>query len=185
MEIRKWRYWVIPVIGAAVQIAAALADYDAWLGILPNQTLILWVVSCIVLPFLIVSFFAGWLLIIGLKFQQQARGKLLLTSIQAKILFYVTAIGLFAIFSVLGGMITWNTDFYWGIISFSIILAVPPALSVTYEYREFRKLLPDVPKSRIAAYIAATFALSVLLVVMLAVVVVPILFFCISLTATV
>jgi hypothetical protein len=185
MEIKKWMYWFIPVISAAVQIVAALVDYDSWIKTLPDQTLIIAVASCIVLPFLVVSFFAGWLLMIGLKFEQQARVKLLLSSIKAKILFYGTAIGLFAIFSVLGGMITWNTDFYWGIISFSIILAVPPALSVTYEYQEFRKLLPDVPKSRIAAYIAATFAMTVLLVVMLAIVILPVLFLCISLTATV
>lgn len=176
MKGKKWMYWSVPVICALVQIVAALVDYDAWLEILPNQTLILCVVSCIVLPFLVVSFFVGWLLIIGCKFEQQARRNLLWSSIKAKTLFYGTVIGLFSFFSVLGGMITWNTDFYWGVISLSIILVAPPALSFNYEYQEFRKQLPDISKSRITACLVTTFAMSVLIVIMLAVVIMLALF---------
>lgn len=110
-------FWSPLIACAVAQLVAAAVDYSAWRGIMPDQIRMFGLTSCIVLPFLVVWVLTGWLLALGFKFEPHARKELLWSSIRAKILYFGLLVGLIGIFSLLGGMMTWRTDFPWGIIS--------------------------------------------------------------------
>ncbi len=173
---REWLYWSPLLVSVAAQVVAAAADNTAWKEILPSQMVMLGVTSSAILPVLVANVFISWLLSFCFGFAVQAHKGLLWNSLKAKILYYGTLIGLIGIFSVLGGMITWRSDFPWGYISFFCLLVLPLALAFTYEYQGCRKLLPGTSKGRIIAYLVVASVLAVTSVILLAVVILPILF---------
>ena len=66
---------------------------------------------------------------------------------------------------------TWRSDFPWGIISFSVMLVLPPALVFIYEYRGSKKLLPGTSKGDIIGHIVLAAILAVAIVALLIIVI--------------
>ena len=167
---RDWLCWSPLPVSAAAQAVAAMADYTGWKEILPSQTTMLGITTFAVLPVLAAGVFISWLLSFCFGFTVQDHKVLLMNSVKAKMLYYGTLIGLISIFSLLGGMMTWSSDFPWGYISLSCLLVLPLALAFTYEYRGCRKLLPGTSEGHIAAYLVVASVLAVAAVILLAIV---------------
>ena len=178
MKNWKWFvYWILPVACVVAQLVVATIDHATWTRYLPSQNLVMCMAFFAVLPFLCAGILSGWLLTLGLRFDKQTRIRLLWIGIKAKLIFLGALIGWIGFVSAIGPMVPPSSDYSAGLTSLICLTMLPPVLAFTYEYQEFRKLRPDIPKSRIAAYLALTFLLSVISVIILAIAILVVLFF--------
>ena len=143
---------------------------------LPDQLFVMCFTTCLIIPFHIAEILTFWLFALGFKFEHKTRTGLLWNCIRANLLHWLTLLGLFGIFSLMGEYLPPRDDYLPGTISLLCLLTIPPISSLSCEYKGCQKILPNASRERIVTYIIVSTVSAVAIIFLLVLAILLILF---------